>query len=193
MSVQLEDVYSVTLHRNEGDLDFFTKNNNDIKKLAIMQVRLTNLLLEDKLSVDGFRMIEKKYGSELKNSIELRDLYLKRIQEESKVNEKELESVLEYKELVSVRKKLGDMGDEEYKLKTAVYNWDINNLNRRKTELKKSLEILQELPNQIHSETVDELNRLSYDNFKVIKESSLDDDVCEKLINTIKNIERIFS
>lgn len=193
MSVQLEDLYGVTLQRNDGDLECIIKNNNDIKKLAIMQIRLTKLLLEDKLSIEGYSMIEKKYSSELKNSIELRELYLKRVQEESKVNAKELESVLEYKELVSVRKKLGDMGDEEYKLKTAVYNWDINNLNRRKSELDKSLEILQELPSHIHSETIEELNRLSYDNFKVIKESYLDDIMCEKLINTIKNIERIFS
>ena len=92
MSVQLEVLQTVPA-KSEGDLmDSIMNNTNEIKKLTTIIVKLTQLLLEEKVSYDEFVNISLKYDNKLSSSLELRELYNKRIQEDTMINLRELDS-----------------------------------------------------------------------------------------------------
>ena len=81
MSVQLE-VIPTTPPKSEEDLrESILINNNEIKKLATIIVKLTKLLLEEKMSLEEFDKISPKYDNKLQSSLELRGLYNKKIQD----------------------------------------------------------------------------------------------------------------
>ena len=193
MSVQLEVIHS-NPPQSEGDLrESILNNNNEIKKLATMIVKLIKLLLEEKISLEEFNKISPKYDNKLSSSLELRELYNKRIQEDSMNNIKELETVLENKELISVRKQIGDMQDEEYNLKLAAVNWDINKINKKTDYLKKCLNMLQTLSHNIEAEDANYISQITQDKYKAIKNTKLDADSKKRLTNNLKAISRIIS
>ena len=193
MSVQLEVIHT-NPPQSEGDLrESILTNNNEIKKLATMIVKLIKLLLEEKMSLEEFNKISPKYDNKLSSSLELRELYNKRIQEESMINIKELETVLENKELISVRKQIGDMQDEEYNLKLAAVNWDINKINKKTDYLKKCLNLLQTLSHHIEAENANYIKQLAQNNYKEIKNIKLDADSKKRLMNNIKSLSQIIS
>jgi len=193
MSVQLE-VIPTTPPKSEEDLrESILINNNEIKKLATIIVKLTKLLLEEKMSLEEFNKISPKYDNKLQSSLELRGLYNKKIQEESMINIKELENVLEKKELISVRKQIGDIQDEEYDLKMAAVNWDINKINKKIEYLKKGLNLLQTLSHHIEAEDSNYINQLAQDNYKAIKNTKLDADSKKRVMSNIKAISLIIS
>lgn len=193
MSVQLE-VIPTTPPKSEEDLrESILINNNEIKKLATIIVKLTKLLLEEKMSLEEFNKISPKYDNKLQSSLELRGLYNKKIQEESMINIKELENILEKKELISVRKQIGDMQDEEYDLKMAAVNWDINKINKKIEYLKKCLNLLQTLSHHIEAEDSNYINQLAQDNYKAIKNTTLDADSKKRVMSNIKAISLILS
>lgn len=193
MSVQLEVIHS-NPPQSEGDLrESILNNNNEIKKLATMIVKLIKLLLEEKISLEEFNKILPKYDNKLSSSLELRELYNKRIQEDSMNNIKELETVLENKELISVRKQIGDMQDEEYNLKLAAVNWDINKINKKTDYLKKCLYMLQTLSHKIEAEDANYISQITQDKYKAIKNTKLDADSKKRLTNNLKAISRIIS
>ena len=193
MSVQLE-VIPTTPPKSEEDLrESIQTNNNEIKKLATIIVKLTKLLLEEKMPQEEFNKILPKYDNKLQSSLELRGLYNKKIQEESMINIKELENVLEKKEIISVKKQIGDMQDEEYNLKIAAVNWDINKINKKIEYLKKGLNLLQTLPHLIEAEDSNYIDQLAQDNYKAIKNTKLDADSKKRVMNNIKAISLIIS
>jgi hypothetical protein len=136
----------------------------------------------------GYIKLAKKYSSELQTSMEIRDLYLKKIKDESLMNGEELESVLLQRELLSIRYKIGEICEEAYKLKLAAHDWDIDNLNKNKLQVDKNLGILQGLGRMIDPEDAEEIRRLSQDNCRAIKELEIETDVYEMLINNINTI-----
>ena len=192
MSVQLEVLHAYA-QQGGGLEESILQNNNEIKRLATMLTRLTDLLLEGKMAPEEYATIALKYDNKLRSSIELRELYSKRIQEESMINIKELDSVLQDKELLSVRKKIGDMCDQEYRIKVAAVNWDINKINKKTDHLKMCLSLLQSLPHQVEPEISEEIGRLAEDNCKALKNTRLDAEARKKLANSIKTIAQIIA
>jgi hypothetical protein len=186
----MEVLHAYTLEGEGGLLDSIVNNNDEIKRLATMLMRLTKLLLKKKMSPEEFSKIVEKYDNKLQSAIELRELYGKMIQEESLVNAKELESILDDKELITVRKKIGDMGDEEFRIKLAAVNWDINKINQKTDHLEKCLSLIQSLPSQIGPEDAEEISRLARD---LIKDVKLDEETKNNLTNNIKMIAKLVS
>ena len=193
MSVQLEVLHAYAQQGAGGLEESILQNNIEIKKLATMLTRLTNLLLEGKMAPEEYVTIALKYDNELQSSIELRNLYSKRIQDESQFNLKELERVLENKELVAVRKKIGDMYEEEYKIKMAAVTWDINKINKKTDHLKMCLKVMQSLPRQVEPEVSEEITRLARDNCKALKDTQLDAEAKKKLASNIKVLAQIIT
>ena len=193
MSVQLE-VLQIGPAKSEGDLmDSIIYNTNEIQKLTAIMVKLTQLLLEEKVSYDEFVNISLKYDNKLSSSLELRELYNKRIQEDATVNLRELETVLENKELLIVRKNIGDMQEDEYEIKLAALNWDINKMHNSAEYLKKCLNLIKTLPNQIDSSDASYINELSKDEYKTIKKTKLSTECKKRLIKNINAISKILS
>ena len=103
-----------------------------------------------------------------------------------------METVLENKELLEVRKKVGDASEKEYKIKLAAINWDINNINEKQDHQKKSLKLLQGLREQISSEELEKINKISR-NIESIKNMDLDPEVCEKVTQNMEIVSKIIS
>lgn len=193
MSVQLE-VLQIGPAKSEGDLmDSIIYNTSENKKLTAIIVKLTQLLLEEKVSYDEFVNISLKYGNKLSSSLELRELYNKRIQEDATVNLRELETVLENKELLIVRKKIGDMQEDEYEIKLAALNWDINKMHSSAEYLKKCINLIKTLPNQIEPSDASYIHELSKDDYKAIKKTKLSTECKKRLMKNIIAISKILS
>lgn len=191
MSVQLDNVYYY-MESDRGEIGCIQGCLEDIKRIVVILTRLTKLLLEEKIDPKGYIKISGKYSHKLEYNLEMRELYLKRIQKESQVNDMEMETVLENKELLEVRKKVGDAGEKEYKIKLAAINWDINNINEKQDHQKKSLKLLQGLREQISSEELEKINKISR-NIESIKNMDLDPEVCEKVTQNMEIVSKIIS
>jgi hypothetical protein len=139
MSVQLDNAYLNTEH-DRREIDCIQDHQNEVKKQIIMLTRLTKLLIEEKLDPEVYIKTTQEYIDKLQNNIEMRTLYLNKIQIESRVNEEDLKTVLENKELIQVRKKIGDVCEDEYEIKLKALNWDINNLKEKQDHQKKEPE-----------------------------------------------------
>jgi hypothetical protein len=191
MSVQLENVYhDIEIYREE--IDCIQGCLEDIKRIIIILTKLTQLLTEEKIVPKGYIKISQKYSQNLEFNLKLRNLYIKRIKKESQINDEEMETVLKKKELLVVRKKVGDAGEEEYEIKIAAIDWDINNINEKKEHQKKSLKILQGLREQISSEELEKIIAIS-ENIDSINNMDLDPDVCEKVNQNIEIITKTIS
>jgi hypothetical protein len=187
MSVQLDNVYP-NIESDRGEIDCIQGCQEDIKRLVLLLTRLTKLLLEENIDPKGYIQISQKYNHKLENNLEMRELYLKRIQKESQVNDEEMETVLQNKELLEVRKKIGDISEEEYEIKLAAIHWDINNINEKQDHQKKNLKLLQGLRKQISSEELETIITISKNIETIIKNMDLDPEVC---VNVTQNMEII--
>ena len=156
-------------------------NNDEIKKQATVLIRLVKLLMSDGISPEAFSVIAVKYGRKLQGCLDLLAIYQRIASEESELYRAELESVMEGNSALSVRHAIGDVGEEEYKLKKAMYTWDIENLNKKNQLFEGSLNQLRGLSDQLDVKNLEELRLLTDDDCRMIRELELDSRVSDLL------------
>jgi hypothetical protein len=121
----------------------------------------------------------------------MRELYLKRIQKESQYNEVEMEAVLKSKEILQVKRKVGDVGEEEYRIKLAAIDWDINNITEKQNHQKKSLRMLCGVSEQISSENLEKVTNISSNIENSIANMDVDQEVKETATQNMKMVSKI--
>ena len=174
--------------------DCIYQNNNEIQKQATILIRLIKSIEADRLLLPGYDNIAKKIGKKLKKHLELWKVYNRNISEDSMAYNEELESVMKEREILIVKKKIGDICDEkEYNVKLGASNWDIDNLKLKKSHLEKKINLLNSLHAQIEPEVANSIKMYSQDNYKKIDELELDTEISEILIDDIEIIARIIS
>ncbi len=123
---------------NTGYFQFYT---GDVEKNALLLTRLTRLFVDEELDYDNYKQICWKYSDRLQVSLEIMVPYIKMMEKEARYNKEELRHAHEKRELLETRKKVGDISEEEYRLKSAVVEWDINNLTEKQMNQNSSVNL----------------------------------------------------
>ena len=175
----------------EKAFDCIAGNTKEIMKYATILIRLIKIMRADRTPSVYYNKIAKKTGKKLQKDLELWNLYNRDNKEEMLTYFDELESVLKDREILIVRKKIGDICEKEYEVKLSAVNWDAENLNNKIVHLEKIMSELNCLGGQIESEDADEIRWHVHDDFKTMRELDLDNDVSDMLIDNIKTIAQI--
>jgi len=173
--------------------DCIAGNNKKIMNNATILIRLIKIIRVDRTPPRYYITIAQKTGKKLLKDLELWNLYNRDNKEDMLTYNDELESVLKDREMLIVRKKIGDICEKEYRVKLSAANWDAKNLNNKILHLEKTMSDLNSLGDQIESEDADEIRRHVHDDFKTIRELELDNEVSDMLINNIMTIAQIIS
>ena len=129
----------------------------------------------------------------MENNLELWNVYNRKLNWETMNYDEELESVLNDREILMVRRKIGDIGDEEFNLKINAVNWDIEALSIKKHKLEKSISLLNSLGSQIENEDIDDFKKYAKNNYIVLKELELSIDIYEMFIDNFTSITDIIT
>jgi uncharacterized protein (UPF0147 family) len=174
--------------------DCIYQNNKEIQKQVTTLIKLFNIIESDNSLPRGIDNIAKKIGKKLKKHLELWRLYNRNISEESLEYNEELENVLKYRELLSVKKEIGDIKDDaEYRVKLTASNWDMDNLKLKKAHLEKKINLLNNLHEHLEPEIANNITKYAQDDFFKLKDLELDTDISEILIDDFEIIVRIIS
>lgn len=130
-----------------------------LEKNAILLARITGLLVDEKLDYESYKQISRTYSERLQDNLEIIGPYMRMLEKIARSNEEELKQAMEKKELLEIRKSVGDMSEEEYRLKSAVVEWEIKDLTKKQTHQNNSLKI-ETLSHQIPSEKLTEIREL---------------------------------
>ena len=155
MSFQMEDLLHPDATIKTSYIQIYP---NRIEKNAILLTRLTKLLIEKELDYVNCKQVVGKYVEKIQYTIAIIVSYIKMLEKETRTNEEELKQAMEKKELIETRNKIGDISGEEYRLKLAVINWDINDLIKKQTH-ENSIEI-ENLSLQMQSENLNEIREV---------------------------------
>ena len=177
----------------EKAFDCIAGTNKEIINKTTILIKLIKILRSDRITPTCYIKIAQKTGKKLQYYLELWNLYNKNVKEETLNYNEELESVLEDKELLMVRKKIDDICEKEYGLKFSVANWDVENLNIKILHLEKNRSDLNSLCDLMELENADEIRRLVQNDYKTIRDLELGNEVSEMLINNISTIAKIIS
>ena len=177
----------------EKAFDCIAGNNKEIMNNATILIRLIKIIRADRTPPMYYNKIVQKTGKKLQNYLELWNLYNRNMKEEMLTYNEELESVLKDREILIVRKKIGDICEKEYRLKISAANWETENLKMKKLQLENSMSHLNSLGGQIEPEDADEIRWHVHDDFKTIRELELDNEVSDMLINNFMTIAKIIS
>ena len=162
-------------------------NNKEIMKQSTILLRLINLLDKDEPQDSVDELIER-VTKRLETSLGIWELYLKRDKEELSTSSKELEKALESREVLRVRKEVGDISDEEYELKIAVAEWGIENYQTKTRELEKGVAAMSNLRDQLEPKYIEEINRMAQNGYQKIRDMKLRPELTEMIIRNLNQL-----
>jgi len=162
-------------------------NNGEIMRQATILINLIKFLGKNGRSRAYDELVER-IARKLEIHLDLWGLYLRRDEEELAASSLELERALESKALLLIRKKMGDVGDEEYGLKMASADWSIENLEGKKSRLEGSVRAMGSLRGQLESEVMDDVYRVSENDFEKIRILGLESELSELIIKSLSRI-----
>ena len=177
----------------EKAFDCIAGNNKEIINKTTILIRLIKILRADRITPTCYIKIAQKTGKKLQYYLELWNLYNRNVKEETLNYNEELESVLEDKELLIVRKKIDDICEKEYGLKLSVVNWDVENLNIKILHLEKIMSDLNSLCDLIEPEDDDEIRRFVQNDFITRSTHNNYIESAAHLINNISTLAKIIS
>ena len=164
-----------------------TANNREIMKQATILIKLIKYLDNDRRPRAYDDLVER-ITRKLEIHLDIWGLYLKRDEEELAASSLELERALESKALLRIRSEVGDVGDEEYRLKMASAEWSIENLEGKKSRLEGGVRAMGSLRGQLESEVMDEVYEVSRNDFEKIKRLELGSELTETIIKSVSKI-----
>jgi len=136
-------------------------NNTEIEKNATMLIRLLGLLEAGTLSPTVFNNIAKKYSSKLEGSLGLWKQYYNIQEREADIYGSELNRAMEQNATLTARQRIGDITTEEYDLKQAMIQWDIENNKAKAKYSKENLDKLNKLPDTLDKETRESIKQIA--------------------------------
>ncbi len=165
----------------------------DVCKLISMNVKLIKLLVDGKIKLNEYKKISSKNEKTLQDTLKYREFTKERILEDVSNKKIELEEAYSLKDIIDVRKKIGDIDEQEYKLKLKAVLWDINNYNEEIKILEVALEKLDNIKIPLNYEVLDDLVELSSQNYKNIQKAELTKEVKSGLKKQVKQLFNLVS
>ena len=166
-------------------------NIDEVKRLISMDVKLTRMLLDGAVSVKQYDSVYSGYENRFESALILKDMHLKRFNEDLVENQRRLKEVQEQKELLDARKEIGDIPEDSYILKKRAAEWDLSRLQVGVDKNQKCIRIIETLPEQMDPGDVSMIEALMSDEMAVMEKTDLDGDTKEKLRNRINRLAQL--
>lgn len=191
MALQLETVAQRQPDSGDTYCGTTLANIDELKRLVSMDVKLTKMLLDGAISVEQYDSVYSGYENRFESALELKDMHLKRFQEDLGVYQRKLEAVQEESELLEARREIGDIQKDSYTLKKRAVEWDITRLQAGVDRNQWCIRAIQQLPEQMDPGDVSMIEEFMSDGLAVVKNADLDGDTKKKLRNRINRLAQL--
>jgi hypothetical protein len=131
------------------------------------------------------------YENRFERALELKDMHLKRFQEDLGVYMNKLEVVEGQKELLEARREIGDTQPDSYMLKKRAIDWDVTRLQAGIDRNQRCIRAIQQLPEHVDPGDVSEIEAFMMDSLGVVKKAKLDGETKKKLRTRIKRLAQL--
>ncbi len=193
MAQQLETVVQHQPTMKETYCGSTLANLDELKSLISMDVKLTRMLLDRKVSVEQYDPVYSGYENRFETALQLNEMHLKRFQEDLSVYQGKLEEVKEKEELLEARKVIGDIQEDSYFLKKRAINWDVTKLQAGVDRNQRCIRAIQQLPEYVDPGDVSMIEAFMSDGLAVVKKAELDGNTKKKLRKRIKRLAQLVS
>jgi hypothetical protein len=163
-------------------------NNKEIMRQATILIKLIKILQTYGKPQSRYDKLVERIARKLQNHLDIWGLYRRKDKEELIASSLELEKILEDREILMIRKKVGDIYDEEYSLKIAAANWSIENLKIKKNQLENSIKDMSRLHSQLKSEDIEDINWIVQNNYQTIRDLGLGTEISEMIVKNMTTI-----
>ena len=170
-----------------GASEAVVANNEELMRQATILVRLINVMGD----ADGHQDMGELLGRvarSLETHLGIYELYLRKDREALASSRVELEKALETREMLTVRREVGDIRDEEYGLKMAVADWGIENYRSKTRELEGSVAAMSGLRARFGSEFIEDVRGLAVDDYRGVRGLGLGSELSEMVIGSFSKI-----
>jgi len=191
MALQLEAVVQRQLDAEETYCGTTLANIDELKRLISMDVKLTRMLLDGVISVEQYDSVYSGYENRFERALELKDMHLKRFNEDLGAHQKKLEEVQEQKELLEARREIGDIQEDSYVLKKRAISWDLSRLQAGIDRNQRCIRAIQQLPESVDPGDISVIEAFMSDNLGVVKKAKLDGGTKKKLRSRINRLAQL--
>jgi len=191
MALQLETVAQHQPAAKETYCGSTMANIDELKRLVSMDVKLTRMLLDGVIAVEQYDSVYSGYENRFESALGLKDMHLRRFQEDLGVYQSKLEAVQEKKELLEARKEIGDTQEDSYLLKKRAIDWDMTRFQAGIERSQRCMRAIQQLPGHVDPGDVSEVEAFMRDSLGVVKNANLDGDTNKKLRKRIKRLAQL--
>ena len=191
MALQLEAVVQRQLDAEETYCGTTLANIDELKRLISMDVKLTRMLLDGVISVEQYDSVYSGYENRFERALELKDMHLKRFNEDLGAHQKKLEEVQEQKELLEARREIGDIQEDSYVLKKRAISWDLSRLQAGIDRNQRCIRAIQQLPDHVDPSDVSMIEAFMKGNLGVVKKAKLDGGTKKKLRSRINRLAQL--
>ena len=168
-----------------------TANNKEIMKQTSILLRLIKLLDSYGGSQNSYGDLVDRIARKLETHLDIWTLYLRKDEEELTASSLELDKAMDAREVLEIKRNVGETGDEEYRLKMAALDWSIEHLKVKKRQMENSVKAMSTLHNQLEPAFVEEINQISRSNYQNIRGLDLGTDLTETIIKSITRLAEI--
>ena len=168
--------------------DIITKISREITRNATLLIRLIELLHEDGASISDSDYKIKRITKKVRNQLGLLDTHHKTEREELDTLSTEFDNAIIERDALHIKRKIGEICEEEYSLKLSVANWSIEDLRGKKDALENSLKAMESLKGLPVLGDIEDLYRISKNNYQSLYGLELEPCTTELLIHTLSNI-----
>lgn len=191
MALQLETVAQRQPEVKETYCGSTLANIDELKRLVSMDVKLTRLLLDGEVSVEQYDSVYSGYDNRFESALELKEMHLKRFQEDLGFYQRKLEEVQGKKELLEARREIGDLQEDSYLLKKRAVNWDMARLQAGVERNRRCIGAIRQLPDHVDPRDRSMVEAFMRDKLAVVKNAKLDADTKKKLRQRIKRLGQL--
>jgi hypothetical protein len=188
MSIQLEHQVSDKTPYKKTLIDNTRENLDDLKKLIAINVKITKLLLEGRITAEEYDKIYGNYESRFQSAVQLREILLKHFQSEINTHGNRLAAVYDDKEILHARQQIGDVQQNEYVVKMRAIDWEIKHLEEKIKRLNDCLKISHKLKEQLESGDLNYIHDFVSGDFNAIRRAKLNDETKNKLNTRIETM-----
>ena len=168
-----------------------TANNKEIMKQASILLRLIKLLDTYGGSQNSYGDLVEGIAGKLETHLDIWALYLRKDEAELAASRLELDKAMDDREVLEIKRNVGETGDEEHRLKMAALDWSIEHLKVKKHRMESSVKAMSTLHNQLEPAYVEEINQIARSNYQNIRGLDLGAELTEKIINNITRLAEI--
>jgi len=158
-------------------------NDDEIVRQASVMLRLIDSMGEG--SEGAYIELLGRVAGRLSNCLGIFELYRRNDEADFKASCVEFDKAIGDREVLNVRRLVGDIGEEEFNLKMAVAEWSIGRHGSRKREIEGGVKELGGLRDQFDERFLDEITQISKSEYRKIRELGLDQTLTDVVIGSL--------